>query len=556
MPTIPTYTARGQSDAVPRANTPRGGDTGLQDAAQSFGQLVQTSAKLVGVLQQEADKLEFATMRGEYDAGIKAIIMDLEKDPTLDISPEDYQAKFRENEQKLKDTIINQRSNERATGAFTRYTVEKSPVFAIEAKERGLKLSHNRQLGRLHDLRDNYSRLAASARTPAERDEYIVDFEGLVDSATQIGAMYPKDGAVYKESFREKVSLDQLKLVALADPDMADEMIAKGEFSKVDPVSTQNVMLTAHARKARVEAKAGASLRNAMKQWTESVEQALVQKDHDGSLTYDELMSYKDAISSEKLEHFEKRIKNREQGIGVGNREIEKQFVIATNDESVEPKSVLDQLIRAYNQPQPLVGTEVFKELAPILRARIAATRTESRELQRFQWSRESHEMARLNNARSINREAQTDIQRVASNRYSAAMSEVDDIFRVTGMFANLDQAAQEQRIQMKAAINRDSDHLMTGRMESASVILRREAMQRIPRVQVVYDRRVLELERDLKGRTMEQLMAKKNQMDPNEFKNQLRLLREYETIRAEKARLDFFTRVKALETEGTGERK
>lgn len=245
MPRIDTYTAN-TKPAVP--NQPlRFLETGEFSGAAALQQTAQLSERwgiILGTLRQQQADLEFTQMRGLREAGISAITLRLDNDPTLRDEPWKYESKFTEEVVNLDTALAKTSKLDIARNAYMNYANMNLPKEIVAARARGMKLWQVENVAKLNEAEDRSADLAAA--TLSDPAQYVTNKDGeqvhkevgryhdLVDRAYAMNTIDAKDKEKRYRDFETKVLTRNMDFLARTNPEELSRLQLGGLYDKLD----------------------------------------------------------------------------------------------------------------------------------------------------------------------------------------------------------------------------------------------------------------------------------------------------------------------------------
>jgi hypothetical protein len=523
MPKITTYQATGKADVLQLpAHAPVADFSAQYRAGRQIAGAGETLQAVGEKIQAQQDELDASALIGEYEGQIRAL--QLETDQETTDGPERMKL-FGQKATKLQKDILGRAKNPRVGRAFSAHVGRNYPVHKYSYDARTLEYQVKQQFADLDEQEDKYSRLAAEAPEPADRDYYIKHFEGILDKTAAGGLVDPAVMAQRKQRFRERSQLDYMDILRMRDPDKLFELEAQGEFLGVDPRRKEAIMDRAIRERAARATQGQEELRRAMAIWVESIERETAKRVADGSLTMEWIEEYGYAVSAEKLTTWRKAYRDQQLGLGTGDPDTERDMERLVYNPKLNPRQTLERVDALFVAKK--IGLDRYRPWIAHLNAEINRRDSESRGEQE---------------------KGETRVRELQARRATGYLDLAQRAFRTTGI-VDFDNTSAEAQVQFQQEYMNRVDYYGNGTEDGAAVY--RDALPRfITMVSTRMDTRMDFLVSELgKYKTRDALRAARSSMSEAEYTRLTGYLREYYGIQENVKRLEKIRK----EAEGKG---
>lgn len=433
MPKITTYQAQGKAGvlALP-ANAPVEDLSGLYRAGRQVGQLGDTMADVAAKLKDQQRSIDASAMIGDYEGRIRGLQFKIDQETT---DPEERMSRFHEEATALQKEISGRSKDAQVVGAFASHVNRNYPVQRHSYNAHTLEYQLKKQVSDLRDEGERYSRLAAEAPNPEERDKYIKLYENMLNRAEAGGLLDPAVMQQWRNQWKEQSQLDYMDILRMRDPDKLFELEEKGAFLGMDSRKREAIMDRATRERAEKATRGQAELRRAVEIWRESIYRETEKRLADRTLTMEWIEEYGYAMDDTKLKAYRQAYRDQQLGVGAGESDVEREMVRHVYNPNLDPRRTLATLDALYVNRK--VGYEKYTPWVQHLNSEIAR---------------------RDNERRSDQDKGEVRIRELRGRRAEGYLNLAQSAFRVSGML-DFDASAGEALTQFQQEYLRRVDH-------------------------------------------------------------------------------------------------
>jgi hypothetical protein len=215
-------------------------------------------ANIAARIQGQTDDLEFATVKGEYNASLQSIRQNIVRNPEVENPFEE----FNKQAEDLKTYMYDKIKSPRVARAFDAHMAATFPEVQRDALDDAFKLQNQKNVAALHEWGDTLA-TAAGEGTPEERDRAIRDYNDQIDRARGYGTLSPVQAYDSKKLFRQKVMTRNMDAIGRKDPVQLFELNRQGAFSEVEEVTRLKILEETRAKQIADENRAEANYKKA-----------------------------------------------------------------------------------------------------------------------------------------------------------------------------------------------------------------------------------------------------------------------------------------------------
>lgn len=450
MPRQPVYLAQvgvpipgaPQIDATPLAAPYTALGRGSQEVESYVRQALRHEAAMNAEITRQKQTTEAL---GIYYDSIKELNSEESSLRTGKIDPEtntvieppatsaDYLPRFRGAVERIGKDGLTRTNDPMVQEAFKRMWTRHAAGQDIQAEHYGRQLfvgeTRLDALNRYHDS----LRFINSTQIPEEAQREADIFRTYIRGSE--GTMGRDWSATLLERYDKEVNVHEAKKdirAGMASAELEEKYAGKLDSGVLDALIVRADTNMAHARIAYK-----ASIAN----WAESVERVTYNMIASSKLTQEWLDEFRDAFTGEKLNAFNKALREQQLGTSdfAGNPQITNYFRSAVGNRSSlsqNPEVLLNDLTRAYNRSE--VNGKDYTSWSSLLSTEIEKRRNESK---------------------ATNNQEQTEERRILAHRHQAVIDDINQLFRPTEKFVNFDAVLTLNANMMKEEINRRSSY-------------------------------------------------------------------------------------------------
>jgi len=449
MPQIPIITAEGAPAVaqfpaqVPIPDFRRVEGFGAR-AAEFGAQLNEIGAKL----QAQQNELDTAGLVGKFHGKMKELAVDVRVDEP---DPMKRSKLFADRSAEVLKELTDTAPNRLVGIKFQEFAAKYLPVYAANVHDDALQFMGEQQIAQTRDTLDSFSRLYSQSTTDGERKAWLQAGIKIIDDNIHFK---PEQAQKERKNFIQKSQTSYMKILGSTNIEELRARNEQKEFEDVDPLLHQKILDSAERMNATRLREARVALDKAVKVWGEGVEIAGARLMAENKMDQEFINTYAGQMAQfadgrTVVASWQKRLREQQEGFGVGDPTVERQMRADLTDVP-DPRKSLQELRILYANGK--VGSEFYDQKRAMLEAQIHR---------------------RDDQNRSDKNAGESRIQVLQSNRYQAAKQQADLAFKTTGILGKMDQydqMATEAHGQFMEELNRRTDHLNANGEDSLAV--------------------------------------------------------------------------------------
>lgn len=392
---------------------------------------------------------------------------------------------------------------------FRRNWRRESASQAIQAGHYQFELLQGEKTAEVTQNYHDTLRLVAAAPTAADAkiraDLFRVYLTGMAGGISGGSARAEQ----IRQNFDKEVSAHEARLDIRSG--ISNEDLETKYAGKLDPGVLDGLIV----RNDTATARSNVAYRQAIKDWSESVQRVGSQLTAQGQLTEEFLTDFKDAYTGEHLAAMYKVLNDQQLGQHTltKNAPIGREAATRVANRTslaINPTQELNWLTQQYNAGR--IGTDIF----------IPYSSSWSTEIER-----------RRNESKASTDKDETEIRRLDEHNYRAVVGQVNQLFQPTNKNDNFDAVLTINKEMLMDQINRASRYM--GGNEHPQDILNRELPKYLAPAADRINAYVTQLQGQIKYKDMPELMADRSRLGNDEFRRQasmMKLIKELQTAR------------------------